>query len=699
MEKKFWKYKVFIEGNIKKKYGQGAHIVAEYDYYDGEGNYAYTKVRFEGGNIKGKEMRYYIIDRSKDHATLGKGSYKGCALYNIEAVQDAIKNGYPVYYVEGEKDVDTLKKYGIPATTAGSVGDWNSSLKTIFKGATLRIVPDNDVPGKQLAEKIARDVKGFAYCVQIVELVIKRERDDESIEEIDLPPHGDVSDYFAQGGSLKLFREQAKKSKKTYAPWCDIKPKADDDDPVVINHDKLAMHIRQNEHYLLVRAANDDKDLYYTYKDGYYQNVNTNSFCSFLIMPYIPLGKAGARTAGQILSLVQQAHDQHVVAIEELNADGRYINVRNGLLNVQTGIVEPHNPGVKTTWQVPVTYTGAAPTPRIFTKYMDDLLTDCSGKVDREIEMVLQEVIGLLLSNIPFYKIKKCVCLLSNEGNTGKSQIIKLIQYLLGLNNIISTDLLDMDPTRSKGRFALGQLMGKRAILVGDQSMGAMEDSSVLKRLTGGDATEMESKHKAQQYHVWPGGIFICCNRMPVIKDDQGKHIYERLLIIELFHTIAEKDRDPDILDKMIAECDGIFVWAFKGLQRLINNNFRLTYSSAVEAAIDKYRADVDVLYNFLVNSYDITFAPGDRIRASDLEDAFFYWYRQSELYKNLPFPKKNDIRKKMASYGIPTDRARISGDISGVTVYVGIRPKNNVRRNNDKITSITEYKVMRSVS
>ena len=286
---------------------------------------------------------------------------------------------------------------------------------------------------------------------------------------------------------------------------------------------------------------------------------------------------------------------------------------------------------------------------------------------------------------------------MSSVGNTGKSVLIKLIQYLLGIDNIISTDLLDMDPTASKGRFALGQLMGKRAILVGDQSMGVIRDSSVLKRLTGGDVTEMEGKNRPQQYHIWSGGIFVAGNKMPAIEDDKGKHIYERLLIVQLKHMVPEKERDPQMLDKLIKEADGIFSWAFCGLQRLIRNNFTLTYSSAIATAVSDCRADSDLQYKFLEEHYTLTFASEDRVPVVDFDEEFIIWYRQLYVPYGFPEPRKSEIRKKMASYGISISRVRIDEITTGVTVYIGI--KKIEQTDNKKIIALDTFKSVKYVS
>ena len=100
------------------EYGQKKHIEAVYDYKAADGKYLYSKVRFEG-----KEIRYITIDRENDRYDYCKTA--GIAtLYRLPELMRAIKSGYPVYIVEGEKDVETLRKLGYTATTAGGENDW-----------------------------------------------------------------------------------------------------------------------------------------------------------------------------------------------------------------------------------------------------------------------------------------------------------------------------------------------------------------------------------------------------------------------------------------------------------------------------------------------------------------------------------------------------------------------------------------------
>ena len=87
-----------------------------------------------------------------------------------------------VFVVEGEKDVETLRAQGIPATTnAGGADAWNDAYAESFKGKRVAIIPDNDEPGRRHARKVAKSVLAVAELVKVVELPV--------------PEKGDVTDY------------------------------------------------------------------------------------------------------------------------------------------------------------------------------------------------------------------------------------------------------------------------------------------------------------------------------------------------------------------------------------------------------------------------------------------------------------------------------------------------------------------------
>lgn len=159
---------------------RGGEILTTYSYTDAEGELVYEVVR--KANPKG------FFQRRPD----GRGGWinnlKGVepVLYRLREVVAAVRDGQRVYIVEGEKDADNLARLGLAATTnAGGAGKWRKSYSKTLCGARVAILPDNDKPGRQHAEKVAASLHGVAVEVRVFQLP-------------DLPPGGDVSDWIAR---------------------------------------------------------------------------------------------------------------------------------------------------------------------------------------------------------------------------------------------------------------------------------------------------------------------------------------------------------------------------------------------------------------------------------------------------------------------------------------------------------------------
>lgn len=98
------------------------------------------------------------------------------------------------FLVEGEKDVDNLKKAGMVAVSLpdGSQSKWEDPYNAVFKGKQVVILPDNDEPGKKYAQMCAEKLHGNAANIWIVDLK-------QAWPEI--PEKGDISDLIFRLGA------------------------------------------------------------------------------------------------------------------------------------------------------------------------------------------------------------------------------------------------------------------------------------------------------------------------------------------------------------------------------------------------------------------------------------------------------------------------------------------------------------------
>lgn len=168
---------LFPANSIKKK------VVAEYIYTDVNGTVVHKKIRYEPKGFTQAQP-----------AENGKWIYnlKGVTplLYNLPEVVQGIKDDKIMYVVEGEKDVETLKKHKKIATcnTHGAgEGKWLLHYNDYLKNASIIIIQDNDPIGKSFAKEIANNLVKVAKSVKIIDLT-------KIIT--DLPEHGDITDLF-----------------------------------------------------------------------------------------------------------------------------------------------------------------------------------------------------------------------------------------------------------------------------------------------------------------------------------------------------------------------------------------------------------------------------------------------------------------------------------------------------------------------
>lgn len=179
-------WRAYVEGREHKR------IEAVYNYVSStNGEYTFTKIRMQD-----KRMIYGVLCNGRFTYGLGGKHRKDLkSVYgDLKVLNKAIAENNPVFIPEGEKDVDTLTKRGYTAITYGGVNDWQSEFATLFKGAEVYILADNDSPGVKVANTILSDLKGIAKSARVI---------------VPVPgvPKADVSDYFGVGHSNEDFEK------------------------------------------------------------------------------------------------------------------------------------------------------------------------------------------------------------------------------------------------------------------------------------------------------------------------------------------------------------------------------------------------------------------------------------------------------------------------------------------------------------
>ncbi len=234
------------------------------------------------------------------------------------------------------------------------------------------------------------------------------------------------------------------------------------------------------------------------------------------------------------------------------------LNVKNGMFHIQTKILVEHHEAYHSTIQLKVNYNPAAKCPR----WEQFLVEVFEG--DPELIALIQEFMGYSL--VPDTRYEKAL-LMIGEGANGKSTLIKVWEQLLGPENISSVTLPNL-----QNQFHRVTLHRKLVNMAAELNSMTVNQSDYFKRIVSGDTIDAAHKLKPVFSFRSYARLVFAMNRMPQVKDT-SHGFYRRLILVPFNRKFDGDDADKRLSDKLLAELDGIFLWALEGLDRLYRND------------------------------------------------------------------------------------------------------------------------------
>lgn len=282
--------------------------------------------------------------------------------------------------------------------------------------------------------------------------------------------------------------------------------------------------------------------------------------------------------------------DLTYVSQDALNADEDIINFQNGILKITATDTEliPHSADILSTIQLPCEWSDEYIDTPVFDSYMDTLTNG-----DEMVKQLLMEFIGVCISNVKGWRMKKALFLVG-QGDTGKSQLKSLVERLLGRGNFIGIDLKEIE-----SRFGTGAVYGTRLAGSSDMSFLPVDELKTFKKMTGGDSLFAEFKGQQAFEFTFNGLLWFCMNRLPKFGGDDGKWVYDRIMVVDCPNVIPKEQQDKQLLEKMYAERRGIVKKAVKALQTVIANGYRFTEPDSIAEARRDYQSANSTVISF----------------------------------------------------------------------------------------------------
>lgn len=339
------------------------------------------------------------------------------------------------------------------------------------------------------------------------------------------------------------------------------------------------------------------------------------------------------------------------------------LNVENGVVDLRSGELLPHDPELRLTQLAAVTYDPEARS-ELWERFIREVT--CG---DEEIAGFLRQSFGIALSGDVSDEVLHCH---NGSGCNGKSTALEAIRAMLGdyaavaPPNLFTARNFDSHPTD------IASLHGKRFVTAIEQEANRALREALVKSLTGGDTIRTRRMREDfwEMRPTWH--IHIAYNRAPRLTGtDDG--IRRRLRVVPW--AASFKDRpDPTVKDRLMgqAERPGILAWCLEGLRQRLASG-RLESPQAVMVATDDYIDDEDLVGRFVADCCS-TDDPRAEAEIRETLAAFKRWMQADGTPRQVVDSyNANMLGRELARRGFGKRRPD-HGPHRKRTVYVGLR-------------------------
>ncbi|WNO28754.1 DNA primase/helicase [Microbacterium phage FlameThrower] len=303
--------------------------------------------------------------------------------------------------------------------------------------------------------------------------------------------------------------------------------------------------------------------------------------------------------------------------LDDFDRHPHLLAVRNGVVDLKTGQLLPHDPSLLLTRRIDLDYRSAARAPR-WMQFLQEVFPD-----QPEMPGYMQRVVGYGITG----ETDEQVFIVNyGTGANGKSIWSDVITTIFDPITTI-TPFSTFEARRGDGvPNDLAALAGARLVIAPEGNQGKLMDEALLKRVTGQD--KITARFLRREFFEYRPQflLLMATNYKPAFKG-QDEGLWRRVKLIEWRRYFKPEERDHGLQDKLMAEAEGILAWAVAGAVQWYAGG--LQEPASITAVTDDYRRQSDALIEFLSLTEDSIYTkggPGDWVARTDLFRDFQDW-------------------------------------------------------------------------
>ncbi len=291
------------------------------------------------------------------------------------------------------------------------------------------------------------------------------------------------------------------------------------------------------------------------------------------------------------LVTLAQTEAELVVEVSDLDADPDLLNVENGIVNLLTGVLMPHEPEHLITRLAPAVFD-----PNASTGFWQVWLEQMTGG-DHALQAFIQRAVGYTITG---HTSEEVLFFLHGPTASGKSTALEALKAMLG-DYARTIDFEALVAKRDAGmRNDIARLAGARLVIGSEVDQGKRIAEALLKQITGGDTVTARFMYRDYFEFTPAFKLWLAANHRPKLSA-QDDAIWRRILQIPFTTTIEASRRDPHIKQSLVRDQlvrSQILAWATQGA--IAWREHGLSVPDTVVRYTAAYRAEVDPLTDWL---------------------------------------------------------------------------------------------------
>lgn len=363
----------------------------------------------------------------------------------------------------------------------------------------------------------------------------------------------------------------------------------------------------------------NDADTIYVYKKstGCYVRVD-DIHLKQIIMRFIPAKERSAIKPSLINNVISKLKMNPALQVNfdsKKDLSQNYLNVANGVVDLDTGQFAEHDPKKFFTYSLGFNYFPEADytTCEAFMKFARSSL-NYDINICKTVRLL--EMLGYIISSAT--GAEKCFILVG-ASNSGKSVMLNLVEEVVGKGN---TTNIPID--KLGDRFNLGELRYSRVNINREISGSGIRNTDIFKSICSCEKMTGEQKFVSPFSFKCRCKLLFAGNCLPEIKkidSSNNEAIFNRLCILYFPNSISDASKDLTLEARMLAEKDVIFSAAINYLMLLRKNNYIFTEDPESAKYFENYKESNQALKSFIEDC--CTIDVDARVHIKDFISAF----------------------------------------------------------------------------